>query len=1124
MDDSDIESDGGTSNDDEFSVMSNVDNEFDMTEDFSIHTPSREKSNSSHDSSVWTDRSDDRPICPKFDLNNEESGTKIPYSTDFASPENEYNFISQKTTIDSSFSKNEDGNRDWLTKVKKVKISVGKEVNFIHNLVLKKRVIDNFASSEKEHSNSDWISKVNTAKIFVGEEVNYIHNLDGKMCTSHNNTTSDINTRYNNENATIDDCEIVVEEQMNEKMGNIYGVARLHNDNSTIGDCDIVSEEEDKDKTKIRKGSLLQPLIDSNKAVFISLDLEHGGDKCGITQLSAQLFRYTGLLERDVGNDIIVEETFDSYVKPPRNAYWNKMCMETTGLGPNDERIMNARPINDVWIDFCSYLDRHIANDERGVIVAWNGASCDMEWLYRITQSPHATLSFPDRIKYFIDPFYQIKQSKKCGFHPYKSKLESLSLGKVYEFMSGSPLQNAHSSIVDAKAQTAILLHKEFRCILKKKHCATYITDMFATKTKKRVAIAAEPERNVHSTWTSDNNAQSWTPGKAYTYLGGALGGSGHGPTAKVLDTAKMGGSIVDIFLLYADIDLWSKIATNSDKYANKEWVVDVNLDKNGNTLKKKYFKQCKANDVNRRHRQNEKRNFNFTTGYIIAWHGSLIYHGGKAGERESLMAYWESPPYGTYAPWIQNTFPRDAWLAVRSYLHLVDNSTQRYHRVSPRYDPLFKVRSAMDHIVKNMQKCWIAGMKICIDESMIKYMGRAISFVQYMPLKPIKHGIKVFAACCAYTGHVLCFEVYLGKGVGGIDSSALEVVDRLLRNGNLITCTGRILYTDNWYTSTKLAFHLYNTYKWLFVGTIAPTEKKNRQDYDIPFQKLSKQALEQIPRGWSRRATVKIPHRGNQKQGMVQVTTWKDKKQVMFVHTHLVEPIGNNVTKRYVKGKKGRVEIDCPSVVPEYSKFMNGVDRNDRDSRDNSVSIRTNRWYLRIWFWLMDRVCHCTYISVCNIATKGIREDWKKYLSKQNGRKRFQIDLGLLLMEYGIRLDWKDVSTRKNKPKWMRQTDLKPCNCRKCFFCKEEITNGIYHLKRTYYTKKEKECSGVREPFERSSHCCVCWRTRAITHPSESSYQRRLSMSKYPKMGCVNCNERVCKECWPTYDHPNSK
>ena len=115
---------------------------------------------------------------------------------------------------------------------------------------------------------------------------------------------------------------------------------------------------------------MLQPLIDSNKEVFISLDLEHGGDKCGITKLSAQLFRYAGLLEKDVGGDTTVEEIFYSYVKSPPNAYWNKMCIKTTGFGPNDERIMNACPVNDVWNDFCSYLDRHITNDERGVIVA----------------------------------------------------------------------------------------------------------------------------------------------------------------------------------------------------------------------------------------------------------------------------------------------------------------------------------------------------------------------------------------------------------------------------------------------------------------------------------------------------------------------------------------------------------------------------------------------------------------------------------------------------------------------------------------------------------------------------------------------------------------------------------
>lgn len=139
MDDLDIESDGGTSNDDEFSVMSNVDNELDMTEDFSIHTPSREKSNYSHDSSVWIDRSVDQPICPKFDLDNEKSGTQIPFCTEFSSPDDEDEIFSPKTPIDNSFSsKKEDGNREWLTKVKNVKISVGKEVDFIHNLSLEK--------------------------------------------------------------------------------------------------------------------------------------------------------------------------------------------------------------------------------------------------------------------------------------------------------------------------------------------------------------------------------------------------------------------------------------------------------------------------------------------------------------------------------------------------------------------------------------------------------------------------------------------------------------------------------------------------------------------------------------------------------------------------------------------------------------------------------------------------------------------------------------------------------------------------------------------------------------------------------------------------------------------------
>ena len=79
-------------------------------------------------------------------------------------------------------------------------------------------------------------------------------------------------------------------------------------------------------------------------------------------------------------------------------------------------------------------------------------------------------------------------------------------------------------------------------------------------------------------------------------------------------------------------------------------------------------------------------------------------------------------------------------------------------------YDPLCKVSYALDEMMKGMHRAWVAGKHVTIDESMIKYMGCALSFVQYMPAKPIKHGIKNFCLCCAYTGVMLAFKIYLGK------------------------------------------------------------------------------------------------------------------------------------------------------------------------------------------------------------------------------------------------------------------------------------------------------------------------------------------------------------------------
>ena len=125
------------------------------------------------------------------------------------------------------------------------------------------------------------------------------------------------------------------------------------------------------------------------------------------------------------------------------------------------------------------------------------------------------------------------------------------------------------------------------------------------------------------------------------------------------------------------------------------------------------------------------------------------------------------------------------------------------------------------------MRKVWTAGQYVTVDESMIKYMGRgrAVSFVQYMPAKPIKHGIKVYALCCAVPAAILAFEIYCGKE-DGKDGLAVGVRERLIIDAGLSVKRGHVLFTDNFYTLVKLAKHMFEKYGWTICGTITPTDK----------------------------------------------------------------------------------------------------------------------------------------------------------------------------------------------------------------------------------------------------------------------------------------------------------
>ena len=98
----------------------------------------------------------------------------------------------------------------------------------------------------------------------------------------------------------------------------------------------------------------------------------------------------------------------------------------------------------------------------------------------------------------------------------------------------------------------------------------------------------------------------------------------------------------------------------------------------------------------------------------------------------------------------------------LMSYLHLND-SQKMPERDSLNYDKLYKVCPLLDRVVNAFRNAWIPRQNLSVDESIIAFKGR-LSWVQYMPKKPHKWGIKAWVLADSSNGYVTNFKLYTGK------------------------------------------------------------------------------------------------------------------------------------------------------------------------------------------------------------------------------------------------------------------------------------------------------------------------------------------------------------------------
>jgi hypothetical protein len=80
-----------------------------------------------------------------------------------------------------------------------------------------------------------------------------------------------------------------------------------------------------------------------------------------------------------------------------------------------------------------------------------------------------------------------------------------------------------------------------------------------------------------------------------------------------------------------------------------------------------------------------------------------------------------------------------------------------------------------MDEIRDRFKSIWSPNQQMTVDEGMVMYKGKYCPVQQYMPLKPVRFGIKVWSAANALSKYLWNFEVYCGKSGNPHDDDVNE-------------------------------------------------------------------------------------------------------------------------------------------------------------------------------------------------------------------------------------------------------------------------------------------------------------------------------------------------------------
>lgn len=301
-----------------------------------------------------------------------------------------------------------------------------------------------------------------------------------------------------------------------------------------------------------------------------------------------------------------------------------------------------------------------------------------------------------------------------------------------------------------------------------------------------------------------------------------------------------------------------------------------------------------------------------------------------------SISNYWSThPSLGNQS--IKKAFSRDRFQLLFSKMYFA--SPQKPDHCSKTY----YIDDVAQCLKERFRKARQDSCCQSIDESMTKFKGRS-ALKQYMPLKPVKRGIKMWLRCDSYTGYTYDFNIYTGRETeqteGTLGERVVTALSSTISEKNVALCF------DRFFTSVNLL----KTLDYPALGTCI-SNRKNLPKID---KKLSRG--ESVFRAC--------------KEGLLY-TKWQDTKEV-YLLSNCHKYTTTTVKKTQKDGSK--IDVSCPEMVSFYRKIMGGVDLADQMMGVYEMDRKSKKWWKKVF-------CRMMMMTIVNAWIISSEVNKKKFL-----------------------------------------------------------------------------------------------------------------------------------------------